>query len=171
MVCQLLVLLHALRVFVVCLGVVCRFRWFLLFSSDFAEYIGFGASGGGPRGVKLTMPFSQKAIEFFCPKTSALCGYHVWLFGEMYCFFLKSVKSELRFWVSVVIPSWLFCFFVKLTLFLKSDSLEMRPPLQGLAAAHGVAAGQFSLVFCRCVSFYCVFARFCVVCVALTNCF
>ena len=117
MVCQLLVLLHALRVFVVCLGVVCRFRWFLLFSSDFTEYIGFGASGGGPRGVKLTMPFSQKAIEFFCPKTSALCGYHVWFFGEMYCFFLKSVKSELRFWVSVVIPAWFFvCFFRKIDL-------------------------------------------------------
>ena len=122
--------------------------------------------------MKLTMPFTQKAIEVFCPKILVLQGYHHRIFGVLYCFFLESVKLGLRFWVSVVIPSKDFGFsFKKLTLFLKSDSLEMRPPLQGLAAAPGVAAGQFSCVFCRCVSFYCVFARFCVVCVALTNCF
>ena len=109
--CQLSVLLHVLRVFVVCLGVVCRFRCFLLFSADFAEYIGFGASGGGPHGVKLTMPFTQKTTVFFCPKILVLQGYHVWLFGEMYCFFLESVKLELRFGVPNVIPLWLFCFF------------------------------------------------------------
>ena len=50
------------------------------------------------------------------------------------------------------IHQWFFIlFFLKLTSFLSSDSLEMRPPLQGLAAAPGVAAGHFSIAFCRCV--------------------
>ena len=161
-----------------CVFLLCVQVWF----ADFVDFCCFlqillnildlGLRGGGPHGVKLTMPFTQKAIQFFCPKTLALHGYHHRIFGELYCFFLKSVKLGLRFWVSVVIPVWLFfIFFVKLTLFLTSDSLEMRPPLQGLAAAPGVAAGQLNSYFVDVWSFYCVFARFCVVCVALTNCF
>ena len=157
----------------------CVFRCGLQISLIFAVFFRFcwiywiwGFGGGGPHGVKLTMPFAQKAIEFLCPKTQKPLVYVVWVSGEMYCFLLKNHFSGLRFGVPNNIYEWFFCFFfVKSTLFLTSDSLEMRPPSKAWLLHLVLPPVNFHAYFVDVCSFYCVFARFCVVCVTLTNCF